>query len=86
MNKIILKVEGMRCGMCEAHVNDSVRKIKGVKKVNASHSKGEVVVIAQDDINTKEISDTIAEQGYRVVSEYNEPYKEKGFFDFFRKK
>ncbi|HKM10422.1 MAG TPA: heavy metal-associated domain-containing protein, partial [Bacilli bacterium] len=39
MNKIILKVEGMSCGMCEAHINDVVRKTKGVKKVNADRTK-----------------------------------------------
>lgn len=86
MNKIILKVEGMSCGMCEAHINDAVRKIKGVKKVNADRTKGEVIVITQDDNNVKDIKDMIAQQGYRVISEYNEPYEEKGFFDFLRKK
>ena len=25
MTKTIIKVEGMMCGMCEAHVNDAVR-------------------------------------------------------------
>ena len=86
MNKIILKVEGMSCGMCEAHINDAVRTIKGVKKVNADRTKGEVIVIAQDDTVIKDIKDVIAQQGYRVISEYNEPYEEKGFFDFLRKK
>ena len=86
MNKIILKVEGMSCGMCEAHINDVVRKTKGVKKVNADRTKGEVIVIAQDDTNIKEIKEAISQQGYRVISEYKEPYKEKGFFDFLRKK
>lgn len=86
MNKIILKVEGMSCGMCEAHINDAVRKIKGVKKVNADRTKGEVIVIAQDDTNIKDIKEAISQQGYRVISEYNEPYEEKSFFDFLRKK
>ena len=86
MNKIILKVEGMSCGMCEAHINEAVRKTKGVKKVNADRTKGEVIVIAQDDTNIKDIKDVIAQQGYHAISENNEPYEEKGFFDFLRKK
>ncbi len=86
MNKIILKVEGMSCGMCEAHVNDAVRKIKGVKKVNADRTKGEVIVIGQDDTEIKDIKDAISQLGYRVISEHNEPYEEKSFFDFLRKK
>ena len=86
MNKIILKVEGMSCGMCKAHINDAVRKIKGVKKVNADRIKGEVLIIGQDDTEIKDMKDAISQQGYRVISEYKEPYKEKGFFDFLRKK
>ena len=30
MLKITLEVEGMRCGMCETHVNDVVRRMDGV--------------------------------------------------------
>ena len=26
MFKTILKIEGMRCSMCEAHINDLIRK------------------------------------------------------------
>ena len=33
MYEIILGVEGMRCGMCEAHVNDAIRNNFKVKKV-----------------------------------------------------
>ena len=39
MVKMILDVDGMACGMCEAHVNDAVRKGFQVKKVTSSHSK-----------------------------------------------
>lgn len=33
MVKITLDIEGMACGMCEAHVNDAVRRVFPVKKV-----------------------------------------------------
>ncbi len=33
MIELIIEVEGMKCGMCESHVNDVVRKVVGVKKV-----------------------------------------------------
>ena len=39
MLKIVLEVEGMRCGMCETHVNDVVRRVDGVKKVKSSHAR-----------------------------------------------
>ena len=46
MVKMILDVDGMACGMCEAHVNDAVRKGFQVKKVTSSHSKGTTEIIA----------------------------------------
>ena len=33
MEKIVVKVDGMQCGMCEAHVNEAVRAAFPVKKV-----------------------------------------------------
>ena len=41
MTKTILKIDGMMCGMCEAHVNDAIRKIiPNAQKVKSSHTKG----------------------------------------------
>lgn len=33
MQKITVKVDGMQCGMCEAHVNDAVRAALDRKSV-----------------------------------------------------
>ena len=38
MVKLTLEVDGMACGMCESHVNDTVRKNFKVKKVTSSHT------------------------------------------------
>ena len=35
MFKTTVGIEGMMCGMCEAHVNDAIRKAFDVKKVKA---------------------------------------------------
>lgn len=37
MYQTTVGVDGMMCGMCEAHVNDAVRKAFPVKKVTSSH-------------------------------------------------
>ena len=39
MWKYTVEVNGMMCGMCEAHVNDAIRKAFPVKKVNSSAAK-----------------------------------------------
>ncbi len=39
MVRITLSIEGMACGMCEAHINEAVRNAFKVKKVSSSHHK-----------------------------------------------
>lgn len=50
MVKLIVGVEGMACGMCEAHINEAVRNAFPVKKVSSSHTKKQTVIIAESDI------------------------------------
>lgn len=80
MLKITLEVEGMRCGMCETHVNDVVRRVEGVKKVKSSHAKGRTEVVAEDSVNTALIKEAIAKQGYGVGKVTSEPYEKHGLF------
>ena len=86
MIKITLKVDGMMCGMCESHVNDAVRKAFPVKKVSSSHSRGETIIISEQEIGEEELRRAIEATGYRVLSYAAEPYEEKkGLFSFLRK-
>jgi len=41
----------MACGMCEAHVNDAVRRAFPVKKVTSSHKKGETVILTEAELS-----------------------------------
>lgn len=80
MIKTTAKIDGMMCGMCEAHVNDAVRAKLDVKKVTSSHSKGETVIVAQEAVSEAELADALASTGYRVLGVTSEPYEKKGFF------
>lgn len=80
MYKITLGVDGMMCGMCEAHVNDNIRKNFKVKKVNSSRSKKETVIIAKEEIPEDKLKETVKESGYEVTSYICEPYEKKGLF------
>lgn len=84
MVKIILEVDGMACGMCEAHVNDAVRKEFSVKKVTSSHTKGKTEIIADAPVDEEKLKAVISATGYTVKSMKSEPYEKKGF-SFFRK-
>lgn len=79
MVKIILEVDGMACGMCEAHVNDAVRKAFPVKKVTSSHAKGRTEILAEAPIDEQALQAAVSATGYTVKSVRTEPYEKKGF-------
>lgn len=80
MIKYTVKVEGMQCGMCEAHVNDTVRKTFSVKKVTSSHSKGQTVIVSELPLDVQALADAINATGYSVRGISSEPYEKKGLF------
>lgn len=85
MIRITADVEGMACGMCEAHINDAVRNAFSVKKVTSSHTKKQTVILTEQDILEQELKQVIEKAGYELVSVRREPYEKKGLFSAFRK-
>ena len=85
MLKYTLKIDGMMCGMCEAHINEAVRAAFKVKKLSSSHTKGETVIITDVPLDEARLAETIGATGYTLVSVKNEPYEKKGFFSFLKK-
>lgn len=85
MIKYTLKIDGMMCGMCEAHINEAVRAAFKVKKVSSSHTKGETVIITDVPLDEARLAETIGATGYTLVSVKNESYEKKGFFSFLKK-
>ncbi len=82
MVKLTLKIEGMACGMCESHVNDTVRREFKVKKVSSSYGKGETVIITESDIEDDKLHKALDPTGYKLLSVSREPYEKKGLFSF----
>ena len=82
--KITLKIDGMVCGMCEAHINEAVRRAFPVKKVSSSKTKKETVIITETDIEEKQLYDVIKNTGYILTEIKKEPYEKKGFFGFYK--
>ena len=80
MIKITVDIEGMACGMCEAHINEALRNAFSIKKVTSSHKKRKSVIIAEQDIPEQELKRVIEKTGYEVVSVSSEPYEKKGLF------
>ena len=51
MIQTTVKVSGMACSMCEAHINDTIRRAFSVEKVSSSHTKGETVILSHEPLN-----------------------------------
>ena len=79
MYKTTLKIDGMMCGMCESHINDAIRNAFSVKKVSASHSKGEAVVITDEPLDVEAVKAAVHATGYEVHSAASKPYEKKRF-------
>ena len=81
MIKTTLKLEGMMCGMCEAHISDAIRKaVPSARKVSASRSKKEASFLTEDPVNEDILKKAIEDTGYDCLSMESAPYKKKGWF------
>lgn len=66
--KITLEIEGMMCGMCESHINNTIRSNFTVKKVKSSHRKGKTIITTEENIDKEALKNVIAETGYTLKS------------------
>ncbi|MCR4689875.1 MAG: heavy metal translocating P-type ATPase [Lachnospiraceae bacterium] len=63
-NKMKIKVTGMMCAHCEAHVKKALEAIDGIESAQASHETDSVVITAAKDVDEALIKAAIAEAGY----------------------
>ncbi len=84
MIKTTIKIDGMMCPMCEAHVTETIRKAYPEAKVTSSHKKGESIVMAPIYLSEKVLKKAIGDTGYTFVGMTSEEAPEKkGFFQKF---
>ncbi len=81
MYKITVKIDGMMCGMCEAHICDTIRKtFPDAKKVAASRKRGEATFLSGEAADEEALMRAINDTGYTFISVLFEPYKRRGLF------
>ena len=81
MIKTTMKIDGMMCGMCEAHVCDAIRKaVPAAKKVTASRTKKEATFLTEEAVDTNALKAAIDATGYTWLGVESAPYEKKGFF------
>ena len=79
MVKTTASIEGMSCSMCEAHINEAVRRAFPVKKVTSSHKKGVTEILSETPLDAEVLRDAIEKTGYALRDVHSEPYVKKGF-------
>ena len=81
MIKTSMKIDGMMCGMCEAHVCDAIRKaVPSAKKVSASRNKKEASFLAETAVDADSLKAAINATGYTCMGIESAPYEKKGLF------
>ena len=81
MYKTTMKIEGMMCGMCEAHVCDAVRRaVPSAQKVKASRSRKEATFLSELPADADLIKAAIDATGYSCLSVDSELYEKRGLF------
>lgn len=83
MYQITVQVDGMMCSMCEAHVNEAIRRAFPVEKVKSSHRKGQMQILSRQPLEEPAICAALEAAGYRVLGTKCEPYQNKKWFGLF---
>lgn len=67
-SKYIYKLEilDMRCGMCELHIEDTIRKAVKVKKVVANRFKNLATIYSNESLDINTVIEEIENTGYKV--------------------
>ena len=61
-----ISVMGMKCGMCESHINTAIRNKFNIKKVTSSRKKNSTNIISFEPIDENELVELITSLGYQA--------------------
>ena len=65
--KMEIKVNGMMCAHCEAHVKKALEAIEGIESAAASHEKNLVMITTSGDVEEAAIKAAVEEAGYEYA-------------------
>ena len=75
MKNTILPIKGMHCRSCELLVEENLKEIGGVSKVEVDHAKGQATVhYTGDEPSAKELAAAVKEAGYEVGHNAKAPW------------
>lgn len=85
MIKTTIKIDGMVCAMCEAHIRDALRRELPISRVRASHKRGVAFCESRDSLSEEAIRKTVEATGYRVTAVTSAPKEPHGLLALFRR-
>lgn len=86
MVKTTIKIKGIMCENCVAHVNETIKNEFDINKVTTSKENGISEVISDNELSEEKLREVISREGYEVTEVMSEPYEKKGLFGFGKKK
>ena len=63
----VLKVEGMMCPHCEAHVKEALEVVPGVTEAVADRLSGTATVTLSDDVSETVLRAAVEAKGYKTL-------------------
>ena len=83
MVQTIIGIDGMMCEMCEAHINEAIRRNFTVKSAKSDRRKKRCVVVSEEPLDETRVREVIKKTGYDLLSVRSEPYRKKGLRGLF---
>ena len=68
MKRETLSVTGMSCTGCEQNVENALKNIDGVTRVDADHEGDAVEVVVEDDVADDDLHAAVKQAGYDVAA------------------
>lgn len=60
LTEVVVGIEGMMCGMCEAHIKDAIRaQFPEAKGLSASHTKGQAIFYLAERMPEETVSERL---------------------------
>lgn len=85
MVETVLGIDGMQCAMCEAHVNEAIKKaFPAVRRVESSHRKNCTRILSEAVINEGALREALDPTGYALTSYRTAPYAPRGVIERLR--
>ena len=68
MKRETIAVSGMSCTGCEQNVEQALKNLEGVSRVEADHQGETVEVVVDDDVADEDVHAAIEQAGYDVAA------------------